>query len=394
MISYLEIDGYKCLKNIKLDVSNLNLFVGPNASGKSSVLQFILLLRQSVGDNGLVSRLDLSGSLYEGGLAIDVLHPEAERVIVCSIKSNGESFNFRFSYDRERLQGSARSLDAEIEGKNIPSAYIGYPVPKEIIGDDFIYLNAERVSPKVFYPLSSDKKNIAGSLGKNGEYTASFLAREASSIFIDEFNEGLSLVEKLINAIEEIDGIDLSVNLNGSQGRLDLVANEILGWIIPGAKFDVRENGDSDSATLAFIRDPSLTQTKVRPTHIGFGLTYLLPIITGALLVRGSGVLMVENPEAHLHPFSQSRIGIFLAVVASAGRQIFIETHSDHVVNGIRLAIKNECLSHEKLRTFFFEQPLNGTTAKVTTITCDSDAQMSRWPRGFFDQIENDLCRL
>lgn len=394
MIENMEINGYKCLKNIKLELSALNLFVGPNASGKSSVLQFILLLRQSVGGNGLVSRLDLSGSLYEGGLAIDVLHPEAERVIACSIKSDGELFNFRFSYDRERLQGNARSLDAEFKGKNIPSAYIGYPIPKEIIGDDFIYLNAERVSPKVSYPLSSDKKNIAGSLGKNGEYTTSFLAREASNVFIDEATSSSQLVERFVDAIKKIDGIDLSLNLRSSQGRLDLVANEILGWIIPGAKFDVRENGDSDSATLAFIRDPSLTQTKVRPTHIGFGLTYLLPIITGALLIGGSGILMVENPEAHLHPFSQSRIGVFLAVIASTGRQIFIETHSDHVVNGIRLAIKNECLPHERLRTFFFERPVNGTTAHVTTITCDSNAQMSRWPKGFFDQIEDDLFRL
>src|SRR5262249_12397465 len=77
----------------------------------------------------------------------------------------------------------------------------------------------------------------------------------------------------------------------------------------------------------------------VKPTNMGFGITYGLPVILAGLTAGTGGVLVVENPEAHLHPAGQSQMGIFLATMASAGVQIVVETHSDHILNGLRRAI-------------------------------------------------------
>jgi predicted ATPase len=145
---------------------------------------------------------------------------------------------------------------------------------------------------------------------------------------------------------------------------------------------------------LRFIRDPFHTKTSVRPTRIGFGLIYTLPIITAALALDKNGLLLVENPEAHLHPFSQSRIGVFLAMIAATGRQIFIETHSDHVLNGIRLAVRNKILPPENLLINFFERPMLESSTSITQIRTSIDGRLKPWPKGFFDQIENDLSRL
>ena len=70
------------------------------------------------------------------------------------------------------------------------------------------------------------------------------------------------------------------------------------------------------------------TDTKfLRPIHTGFGLTQVLPIVVAALSAKNNGLLLIENPEVHMHPAGQAMMGDFLAQVASAGVQVVIETH-------------------------------------------------------------------
>jgi predicted ATPase len=104
-------------------------------------------------------------------------------------------------------------------------------------------------------------------------------------------------------------------------------------------------------------------------------------------------VVVIDSPEAHLHPFAQSQMGRLLAHFAAAGLQILIETHSDHLLNGVRLAVKDKVLSHEAARIHFF----TGASADghgVISPVLDAEGGVSEWPDGFFDQTEKDLSRL
>ena len=69
------------------------------------------------------------------------------------------------------------------------------------------------------------------------------------------------------------------------------------------------------------------------PTATGFGISYVIPIVVQALVAStmNNSVLIIENPEAHLHPYSQSQLGKFLTLVALNGVQIIVETHSEHI---------------------------------------------------------------
>jgi predicted ATPase len=129
----------------------------------------------------------------------------------------------------------------------------------------------------------------------------------------------------------------------------------------------------------------------VRPTNMGFGVSYTLPIVVAAITAAEGGLIIVENPEAHLHPAGQSEMGVFLARMAATGLQIIVETHSDHVLNGIRRAIGSEhLLPADKAIVHFFAddasdvQPLNFTAS----------GGVSEWPSGFFDQYRLDVQRL
>ncbi len=406
MINSILIDGYKCImESSPLITGNLNVLLGANGAGKSSVMQTLLLLRQSAEEDGSVKDLHLSGPLHEAGTANDVLHPAAEHQIRIKLTSEeGTSPDFLFKHIRnENPSSPMRRLSAQTPMKLPNSLYLRENV--------FGYINAERLGPRVSYILPPDDLHLSGVVGKYGEYTTAVLARAANRPYgIDGWpkpdpnstigaastviSSKKSLPQILANGPKMLDQLDLQQMLMEAEGRLDLVCNAMLGWIIPGAAFKANENTQTDSAMLEYIRDPNQTKKTIRATHTGFGLTYTLPIITAALSLDQNGLLLIENPEAHLHPFSQSRIGAFLAMMAATGRQIFLETHSDHVINGIRLAIKKDLILHDKVFINFFQRRINDDRSKITQIRPSKDGRLEQWPSGFLDQIENDLSEL
>jgi len=126
-----------------------------------------------------------------------------------------------------------------------------------------------------------------------------------------------------------------------------------------------------------------------RPVNVGFGLTQVLPIIVAALSSRPGDLLLVENPEVHLHPAGQALMGQFLAQVAGAGVQVIVETHSDHVLNGIRRAVRSSTISSEGVVLHFFTRR-GEKSPQVTSPILDSSGSIDRWPEGFFDQFDKD----
>lgn len=385
MIEQIQAIGYKCLQlKSPLATKALNVLVGSNASGKSSLLQTLLLLRQSADESGYVRELRLSGSLYEGGTAMDVLHPSGDYKIQIRIVDGGAVYDFSFKFDRDDTKAKRRQIKAEV-----PVELRGAVVDK---GNRFSYLNAERIGPRVAYPLPPDEFDLAGLVGKHGEYTAGRLAQSSNGQAVSGWSVDSAVIWG--TPAQKLDGLDICKELADSEGRLDLVSNLLLSWIIPGAVFEATEDESIDSAPLRFVRDPASTRVRTRATHVGFGLAYTLPIIAGAFGLASDGLLIVENPEAHLHPFSQSRMGVFLALVAASGRQVFVETHSDHVVNGIRLALRYKFIDHEKVIFNHFHNLIDEGRSEIIQIAPDSEGALDDWPPGFFDQIEKDLARL
>lgn len=129
-----------------------------------------------------------------------------------------------------------------------------------------------------------------------------------------------------------------------------------------------------------------------RPTNVGFGLTYALPIVVACLTAGPGSLILLENPEAHLHPRGQSRMASLIAAAASAGAQLVVETHSDHVLDGTRLAVKQGRLAAEDTAVHFFRG--NGAGVEIITPTVAEDGSLSEWPEGFFDESDHTLDQL
>jgi len=104
--------------------------------------------------------------------------------------------------------------------------------------------------------------------------------------------------------------------------------------------------------------------------------------------------LLIENPEMHLHPAGQAQMGRFLAEVAVAGVQVVIESHSDHILNGIRRAVRDDMISHRDIALHFFRQrdsSLPSQKSQVESPRLDCRDNVDYWPEGFFDQFDRDM---
>ena len=126
------------------------------------------------------------------------------------------------------------------------------------------------------------------------------------------------------------------------------------------------------------------TSGRYRPTNVGFGISYTLPVVTAVLAAHPGDLILLESPEAHLHPRGQVKLAELLCRAAAAGIQVVVESHSDHIMNGIRVAVHGTLLSPKDTRFLYFrwnpESAAGSTT--VREIQVDADGRINDWPEG------------
>ena len=111
-----------------------------------------------------------------------------------------------------------------------------------------------------------------------------------------------------------------------------------------------------------------------------------------ALLAPPGSLCLIENPEAHLHPRGQTRLAELAVRASLAGVQVIAETHSDHFIDGVRIAVRDGLIKPDDVAIHYFERARGKTV--VSSPQVDADGRLSSWPVGFFDQHEENLARL
>ena len=361
MIRGLKITNFKCFEDQSINFSWLTLLAGANATGKSTVIQVLLLLRQSFVQGDLRrDRLRLNGDMISVGEAHDAIYDQAKEDVIGfhildSDAEDGE--NFLFAYERGRPE--RRALEAIETGE----------LASNLFFEQFTYLSAERVGPRLSYPIS-DEIALAN-VGGHGEFTAHCLDRWGTEPIA---SEGLAMPNE------------------SASSQLLYQTQLWMRYIAPDLQMEVQGVSAADIVRLGYKNHGP--GDYLRPNNIGFGISYALPIVVAGLVTRPGSLLIVENPEAHLHPSAQSRLGEFLARTAANHVQVIIETHSDHLLNGLRLAVKRRVINSEDVVIQFFSRSDNEAIHKVAGPKIDQDGRLDTWPEGFFDQANKDLLNL
>ena len=371
MIESISLTNFKCFQDTTtFPISRINVLYGMNGRGKSTLLQALLLFAQSMSGKGIINKLLLKGPLVNLGTFADVKNRySGEAHFEIAIKEGLEHLKSTYGENGNPTMAELIGLtvgETDFFDENSTSSSSNDTRTTRTTGvidkstirllntlEHIRYVSAERLGPREYMerkPIEND------SLGVKGEN--SFQIMEA---------QGNDFALKIQAALDEI--------LGGASVRVETSTdNSIIQLYL-----------DSVNGTVGF-----------KPTNVGFGYSYALPIVMALLLAKPSETLIVENPEAHLHPAAQSRMtSLMINIAQEKNLQLFIETHSDHVINGLRIAVRKSKIACEEVNILHFTRSNCTSCSPVfEQIQIDSDGNLSSLPDDFMDEWTKQLLQL
>jgi predicted ATPase len=360
VINSLTLKNFKCFEQLFLEMSNLNVFAGINSMGKSTIIQALLLLRQSYEMGSMNKGIHLNGDITKIGTGYDLLYRNSEKdeleiQIECKRKNYFWKYEYNKDSDFQKLQETNTVDDTSYD--------------MNLFHPTFAYVSAERIGPQRIYEKSYHEVVDKNQLGYRGELFADYVAERG-----------------LIDKVENINVLHRNVT---SQFLL----NQTQAWlseISPGIKITPKKYTEAGLVGVEYGKD------SFNPLNVGFGLSYVAPIIVSLLKAKQGDLIILENPEAHLHPKGQRKMGELIAKACTGGVQVMLETHSDHLLNGIRLAVKQKVINRNLIRLNYFYQTTKNNKlihTKSSPAILD-DGSLSDWPDGFFDEWEKAIDEL
>ena len=377
----IHLRNFKCYEALDLPCAALTVLTGYNAAGKSTALQALLLLTQALQTAASEKELPLNGDVVSLGSEGDVLrHGATVPSFSLGVRTADERIRWTFGSPKLRSGRGLvplRAVEYQGAGEQIPAQLQDperiWPVSGVNMSQlaaalrNTAYISAARAIPLDSFPVPRTASRLSGDVGAAGEFAPYWYLEYA-----DE---------------------DVELGRRHPRDAASTVRAQVDAWL--GELFpEARASADrlSPDAPIRLSFSLSRTSPWARPANVGFGLSYAFPMLV-ALLTREKGsILVVDSAEAHLHPRAQSAVGRLLGQMAGAGLQIFVETHSDHLLSGIRLAVREGLVPPDDVALHFVGQ--DGVAGQVTTLAMDRSGAVSDWPEGFFDQAENDLAIL
>lgn len=350
MIEKLKIEGFKSIDNIEFNMKNLNLLLGTNSSGKSTIIQSILLSSQSVNK----SNAPLNGNIVSIGEFREARNfiTNAKEINI-NLDTDRGNYNINFTEDIDSESG-----EACIKVDNTTDDVKGLLTLDEGIH----YLSASRIGHKDTYD-----KNFSTiyKFGLQGEYVLDYFEKHKKDILDNEL-----IIDKGSNTLEHQVNYWLKYIVNTS-----IVTDDIKETDKLKAKFE------------------SISGRQVRTKNIGSGLSYLISIIIMCLSMKKGSTLIIENPEIHLHPKAQSKLTELFVYIANHNRQIILETHSDHIFNGLRVAIVQEKIDKNDMNICFLRLDEKGCSENHL-IDIGKRGRINNYVEDLFDQFDVDLDRM
>ena len=367
-IDRVKIKNFKSLVDVDLKLNNLTVITGVNSSGKSSFIQSLLLFKENIVNiffeinfkkytkNPSSKQISFNGTYVNMG----------DTKMLLSQESSSDLMMFEIAKNEDILE-----ISIDKNNNIIYNESSNLEMFRAFNDDNFDYLSTDRTPPALIFPFSKDINN--NSIGIKGEYATHFLAEHKhQKLEINKLKHPDSQTSQLLENTEKW-----------------------LGEISSGVLLKPSADVSTQSSKLVYqYTYKDTTSSEYSSLNVGFGLTYVLPVIVLILKSKPNDLIIIENPESHLHPAGQSKIAELCAIACANGVQIIIETHSDHFINGIRVATKQEIIKSNQSQIYYFRKDKNELETKIDEINIDENGKIDNWPKGFFDEFDNQLDKL
>ncbi len=403
MLRSITLNNFKCFKDqTRFEFDKFNLLTGANGAGKSSVVQPILVMRQSIDRNPSSADVFFNGSCVELGTFRQVTNADTSSTehmlwkFGFSEKDAQIEIGYEFEADPGDLSARIVGITAAgvVNGQRIEIEKPGLienltttigalqwkhllplspPILESAIDDlrlrsnfsQIHFISADRLGPQDHYRKESTKGFL--NVGARGQNVGSVLWFRKEDAVLPGLCRGDPAV---------------------TTPNLPDQTEAWLKYLFGEARLEVK---DTEANILLLNFGTTSAQHYFRPKNVGFGYSSALPIIVSCLIAKPGEILIVENPEAHLHPSAQSKLLELLFLVSQLGIQVFVETHSDHVLNSVRVAVTRKLLSEASTTIHYF---VRSPDESVMNIALDSGGKPTSWPSGFFDQTDKDYFEL
>ena len=411
MLNRIKVKNFKVFKSLDYKCARLNLLIGVNGSGKSSLVQLFRILKAisaksnpdtSSGENGSQKGFPEFGFLgkYDDikycygkdgediNVEVDVSirncgNRTAETVNLVIKPGIGNSIKALYplvertslSKQIRAIDGAKMSFDSFLKGHNLfAESFKGFR--------DLKMISAFRIKPRAVHDVGYG----TDCFNPEGEDTVAYLYRDGKRFSLKPSNPMRHESTK-----------------SGEESFLIDQVNTWLGEISPGVKINIKSDNVGDMQK--FIESVDYGDGELRrtfhPQNVGFGVSYILPVLITLLTAQPDDIVIIENPEVYLHPRGQSEMGRLLACAAASGVQLFVETHSDHVIGGIQIAVKNGLIRHDDVNVAFFERKehnMNDGSVEIFTdvrnIKIDSNGSFNEYPEDFLDEWDRQMKEL
>ena len=425
-ITFISVCGYKSLaKKVTIDVRPLTILAGANSSGKSSIMQPLLMMKQT-----------LDESYDPGDLKINGPHVKFTLVdqLLTKVLDNKLSEKYKIGIEIDQNEQIIETFKKR-EKKSIEITEMIYKNKEK----DIIYMLAPGMTQEQILNINPNITRRFGKL-KHGKIEYDTLKIERDRCFLDltlnstrRTSSGRTPLVDTGPFINSIQGIIHVPALRGNPRRNydvaavgstfpgtfeNYISSIINNWQVNG---DLRINDLSRSLEMLGltwkvsarpVNDTNVEILVGRLPHnvnrieadgeadlvnisdVGFGISQTLPVLVALLAAEPNQLVYIEQPEIHLHPRAQVAMAQILANAAKRGVQVVVETHSSFLLKGIQTLVAEGSLSPDIVKLHWFQRGEDGIT-EVRSADLDKAGAFGDWPEDFADiEIESEKSYL
>jgi predicted ATPase len=402
MLRSITLENFRAFKRADVDLSMLNIFVGPNNSGKSSIISAISLIAQNSRPSSQQYSLALNGPHAQLGTFYDVVYGHSAKSAITigfSIDEIKYSYTFRYRTQRREIELVTANVSSEEFELNYKSARTRIVKFRRADGQ---YLSLGNVRPRAyglhfFMPVLFSPNGKVSEIQNNQQNVRRFFNH--SSMLLSNAFRGFDSVGAFRVAPERTYYFSgeayANIGKNGensaqilasssSRQRMNILSSVSRWFNDSGIAKDVRVRPLTNRHFEILIEDVTGSPNNI--TDSGFGCSQVLPVLVGGYQIlnraRG-GMYVVQEPEIHLHPTAAAHLGSFFVNLAKKRVQCFIETHSENIVLRVARLVASGEIPASQVRVYWVSA--NEGEHKIINLALKEDGTFEKeWPEGFF----------